>query len=358
MDQRFKITKHEAAILDRIAEATKMDCWFFIDEDLHVHDIEGDMPDATEADLVIMLEEGLGYGLDEPQSGGLSPEEIKIAEACFKRARLAAEAERIEKLKQDVLAGEKDINELIAIYLEHFEDTDVAHVCDLEETAYELKNSKEPDEVAEGRRLDDLINDHPGTTYFDYCEEKPIGRDWLIRRLGIKFFVVPVVYECRGTVCVVADSARDAYEKVRDNPGDYPLPDADFYVEGSYRVADDEDSAIATIEELSEQWNDVPEAPAAPARRTGLAVKATVTFQRWEGDYARFNGEAEFDARGALDAMDDETVRRVSQGEPYALDAVYKGAVRLGQIHDYDGPFEVELDEDQLSEYLAARGLG
>ena len=99
-------------------------------------------------------------------------------------------------------------------------------------------------------------------------------------------------------------------------------------------------------------------APSAPtSRHTGLTVKATVTFQRWEGDYARFNGEAEFDACDALDEMDDEMIRRVAQGEPYALDAVYKGAVRLGQIHDYDGPFEVDLDEDNLSDYLAARGV-
>ena len=43
---------------------------------------------------------------------------------------------------------------------------------------------------------------------------------------------------------------------------------------------------------------------AAGERSTGLTVKATVTFQRWEGDVARFNGEAEFDACDALDSMD------------------------------------------------------
>ena len=90
-------------------------------------------------------------------------------------------------------------------------------------------------------------------------------------------------------------------------------------------------------------------------RRTGLTVKATVTFQRWEGDYALFNGEAEFDACDALDSMDDDMIARVECSEPYALDEVYKSAVRLGQIHDYDGPFEVELDEDHLSDYLEAR---
>ena len=106
---------------------------------------------------------------------------------------------------------------------------------------------------------------------------------------------------------------------------------------------------------------DIPDDPAeskpqaASGRHTGLTVKATVTFQRWEGDYARFNGEAEFDACDALDCMDDEKIAQVERGEPYALDDVYKTAVRLGQIHDYDGPFEVDLDEDNLSDYLEAR---
>jgi hypothetical protein len=99
---------------------------------------------------------------------------------------------------------------------------------------------------------------------------------------------------------------------------------------------------------------DVAKDEARP-RSTGLTVKATVTFQRWEGDYARFNGEAEFDACDALDSMDDDMIAQVELGEPYTLDEVYKTAVRLGQIHDYDGPFEVDLDEDNLSDYLQAR---
>lgn len=84
----FKLTAEEANILDKIAEATKMDSWFCIDEDLHVHDIEeGGL--LSDAEGVCLLEDGLAYGLGEPQSGGLSPEEIRIAEDCFKRARAA-----------------------------------------------------------------------------------------------------------------------------------------------------------------------------------------------------------------------------------------------------------------------------
>lgn len=92
-----------------------------------------------------------------------------------------------------------------------------------------------------------------------------------------------------------------------------------------------------------------------PGRHTGLTVKATVTFQKWEGDIARFNGEAEFDACDALDSMDDDEIAQIERDDPYALDHVYLRAVSFGQIHDYDGPFEVELDEDNLSDYLEAR---
>lgn len=266
----FKLTVEEANVLDKIAEATKMDGWFHIDENLHVHDIEE--PDnpvfSDDAGGVRLLEDGLAYGLDKPQSGGLSPEEIRIAEACFKRARAALPAKRVYK--------------------------------------------------------------------------------------------VPVVFEMYGTVEVEASSAEEAYDKVRDNPDDYTLPDDEDcdYVDGSFRVADDDrDNAVDVIEMLgctddNGLWLNTK---ADPDRHTGLTVKATVTFQRWEGDVARFNGEAEFDACDALDSMDDEMIALVEQGDPNAYDAVYYAAVRLGQIHGYDGPFEVDLDEDNLSDYLEAR---
>ena len=104
--------------------------------------------------------------------------------------------------------------------------------------------------------------------------------------------------------------------------------------------------------------DDEEENEAASDRHTGLTVKATVTFQRWEGDVARFNGEAEFDACDALDSMDDEQLAQVERNDPWALDSVYMRAVMFGQIHDYDGPFEVDLDEDNFSDYLEARRNG
>lgn len=92
--EAFKLTVEEANVLDKIAEATKMDSWFYIDEDLHVHDIEeGGV--LSDAEGVCLLEDGLAYGLGEPQSGGLSPEEARIAEACFRRARAAKGGGRI-----------------------------------------------------------------------------------------------------------------------------------------------------------------------------------------------------------------------------------------------------------------------
>jgi len=257
--EQFKLTVEEAKILDKISSATKMDGWFYIDADLHVHDIEENSI-SSDAEGVCLLEDGLAYGLDEPQSGGLTPEEVKIAEACFKRARAAKDPRR--------------------------------------------------------------------------------------------YYSVPVVYEMYGSISVEANSAEEAYDKVKAHPEDFDLPDEGFYVDDSFRVADDDrENAIGTIKMLSGPDED----SAASGRHTGLTVKATVTFQRWEGDVACFNGEAEFDACDALDSMSDEEIAEVERNDPYALDHVYLRAVSLGQIHGYDGPFEVDLDEDNFSDYLEAR---
>lgn len=164
---------------------------------------------------------------------------------------------------------------------------------------------------------------------------------------------VPVVYEMYGRVEVEAESAEEAYRTVRDRPDGFGLPADANYVDDSFHVADDdEEEALESVEEIA------PKAPPAPSRHTGLTVKAFVTFQVWEGDWARFNGEAEFDACDALDDMDDDEIAQIERGDPYALDHVYLRAVSLGQIHGYDGPFEVELDEDNLSDYLEARRNG
>lgn len=87
MKKEFKITEHEAALLERVAAATKMDEWFYITEDLKVLDTEGNVETPEEA--VCLLEDGLGYDVREPQSGGLNEEEAKEVEAVFRRARYA-----------------------------------------------------------------------------------------------------------------------------------------------------------------------------------------------------------------------------------------------------------------------------
>ena len=170
-----------------------------------------------------------------------------------------------------------------------------------------------------------------------------------------RYYSVPVVYEMYGSITVEASSAEEAYDKVKEHPDEFDLPDEGFYVDDSFRVADDDrENAIGTIKMLSGPDED----GAASGRHTGLTVKATVTFQKWEGDIARFNGEAEFDACDALDSMDDDEIAQIERNDPYALDHVYLRAVSFGQIHGYDGPFEVELDEDNLSDYLEARREG
>lgn len=87
MKKEFKITEHEADLLERIAAATKMDDWFYITEDLKAMDAEGNVNTPEEA--VCMLEDGLGYDVREPQSGGLDEKEAKEVEAVFHRARYA-----------------------------------------------------------------------------------------------------------------------------------------------------------------------------------------------------------------------------------------------------------------------------
>ena len=82
----FKLTIEEANILDKLASATKMDAWFYIDEDLHIEDVEEDSI-RNDAEGVCLLEDGLAYPLCSPQSGKLTPEEEKAAVSCFARAR-------------------------------------------------------------------------------------------------------------------------------------------------------------------------------------------------------------------------------------------------------------------------------
>ena len=67
-----------------------------------------------------------------------------------------------------------------------------------------------------------------------------------------KYWSVPVVYEMYGSISVEAESAEEAYDKVKEHPEDYGLPDEVFYVDDSFKVADDDrENAIGTIKSLS-----------------------------------------------------------------------------------------------------------
>lgn len=153
-------------------------------------------------------------------------------------------------------------------------------------------------------------------------------------------------YAPEAVLRLYAESEEDAKKKARE----WILSQYTIFAEEGYISADDIEEDVRIVDIPAES-----EPKAASGRHTGLTVKVTVTFQTWEGDIARFNGEAEFDACDALDSMSDEELTQIERNDPYALDNVYLRAVALGQIHGYDGPFEVDLDEDNLSDYLEAR---
>jgi hypothetical protein len=343
--QEFKLTVEEANLLDRIAEATKMDGWFYIDPDLHVHDIEENNV-SSDAEGVCLLEDGLAYGLDEPQSGALSPEEIKIVEDCFKRARAAKDG--TPAAPSTPSSRYLTIEQILGI-VSGLAKSQGSYGRLLDEILNSKRENPEAyEEWARGMEAKNFADALEAVLFF---EEGQLPKACP----KAKYWSVPVVYEMYGSITVEAGSAEEAYDKVKEHPDEFDLPDEGFYVDDSFRVADDDrENAIGTIEMLSGPDED----NAASGRHTGLTVKATVTFQKWEGDIARFNGEAEFDACDALDSMDDEEIAEVERNDPYALDHVYLRAVSFGQIHGYDGPFEVELDEDNLSDYLEARRNG
>lgn len=90
---KFKLTAEEAAVLKKVARATGND-WFRVEEDLEAKDLDG-FCDGTDS-CVRMLGGNLCCGLDQPEGGGLSPEECEIAARCFDRADAIAMRRRAE----------------------------------------------------------------------------------------------------------------------------------------------------------------------------------------------------------------------------------------------------------------------
>lgn len=95
---KFKLTAEEAAVLKKIAWATGND-WFHVDESLEAKDLDG-FCDGTDS-CVCMLRGNLCCGIDQPEGGGLSPEECKIAVRCFDRADAIALRRRVRRLKAE-----------------------------------------------------------------------------------------------------------------------------------------------------------------------------------------------------------------------------------------------------------------
>lgn len=59
---------------------------------------------------------------------------------------------------------------------------------------------------------------------------------------------VAVTCEAAGYIEVEANSIEEAMEKVRENPGDYPLPyDGGDYVDGSFRLSTDDADEMKAI---------------------------------------------------------------------------------------------------------------
>ena len=87
----------------------------------------------------------------------------------------------IQKLKAMIEAKE-DITACVALYLDLYEDTDVMH-HDIVENEIEALRAGNEENNMEAGRLELMLRDNPGVTYFDYYNEKPITFKWLRDRL-------------------------------------------------------------------------------------------------------------------------------------------------------------------------------
>lgn len=92
-----------------------------------------------------------------------------------------------EQKKADLIeeiVAEKDLAGCVAHYLDIFEDTDVMH-RDVVEGEIESLRAGDEENNMEAGRLELMLRDNPGVTYFDYYNEEPITFDWLRKRLGL-----------------------------------------------------------------------------------------------------------------------------------------------------------------------------
>lgn len=69
----------------------------------------------------------------------------------------------------------------------------------------------------------------------------------------MKSWKVPVTWEVYGTVLVKADTLEDAIDIARDDEGVIPLPDDSDYVDGGWRVTDEDVEAVRSLYNNNQQ---------------------------------------------------------------------------------------------------------
>ncbi len=69
----------------------------------------------------------------------------------------------------------------------------------------------------------------------------------------MKTWKIPVTWEVYGTVEVEADMLEDAIDIARDDEGVIPLPDDSDYVDGSWRVTDEDIEAVRSLYNNNQQ---------------------------------------------------------------------------------------------------------
>ena len=63
----------------------------------------------------------------------------------------------------------------------------------------------------------------------------------------MKSWSIPVTWEVYGRVVVEANTLEEAMEKARDDEGVIPLPDENDYVDGSWRVTEEDVEIVRTL---------------------------------------------------------------------------------------------------------------
>ena len=63
----------------------------------------------------------------------------------------------------------------------------------------------------------------------------------------MKSWSIPVTWEVYGRIVIEANTLEEAMEKARDDEGVIPLPDENDYVDGSWRVTEEDVEIVRTL---------------------------------------------------------------------------------------------------------------